>query len=220
MGGGGLGTGGRIITGLLLLAHLLGGDLLGLGQLAAAHAVALFLWAERRRCQNGLLQVQVQAQGREGIRTAPANFFCAASRALSRWLPRAILISEKWTRSSAGCRSSGRGGRFALSRCVWCVVWLAWSARSVEWDFDANTEEWKAASRSPAAGWQRPGRCRRQFRAQAGRRRVFWALRRVGPSGLEMPSCSWFQQQEFSANQPTSTSCSLYSCFHSLFGPE
>ena len=140
MGGGGLGTGGRIITGLLLLAHLLGGDLLGLGQLAAAHAVALFLWAERRRCQNGLLQVQVQAQGREGIRTAPANFFCAASRALSRWLPRAILISEKWTRSSAGCRSSGRGGRFALSRCVWCVVWLAWSARSVEWDFDANTE--------------------------------------------------------------------------------
>ena len=120
MGGGGLGTGGRIITGLLLLAHLLGGDLLGRGQLAAAHAVALFLWAERWCCQNGLLQVQVQAQWKEGIRTAPANFFCAASRALSRWLPRAILV----LRSGLGRALDvvRVGGRFALSRCVWCCL--------------------------------------------------------------------------------------------------
>ncbi len=46
----------------------------------------------------------------------------------------------------------------------------------------------------------------------------------VGPSGLEMPSRCRFQQREFSANQPTWTSGSLHSCFHSLetslFAPE
>ncbi len=117
----GLGTARRIEhTGLLLLAHLLGGDLLGFGQLAAAHGVALFLWAEVRLSERALAGVGVGRRGdsygagqlllvrlaRLVALVAAGHFGFWGGDSVERWM------SFEWE----------RGSRLAGG---WWVVWLA-----------------------------------------------------------------------------------------------